>query len=108
MGFRDAGSGRNVVCFVGVIGCLRGPAGYCRHIAALRRAELGRNESVTDDTVKMSSVLVFAPIRIVSTSLLLLKMRINWDMQGWSEKDSAPIHNWLGSVMVVWTLKMEL
>ena len=77
MGCRGAVSVRNIVCFVGVVGCLRGPAGYCRHIAALRRAKLVRNESVTDDTVQMSLGLVFATVRIVSTALLLLKMGIN-------------------------------
>ena len=70
MGCRGAGRDRNVVCFVGIIGCLRGPAGYWRHIAALRRAKLGRNESVTDDTIQMSSVLVFAPVCIVSFGML--------------------------------------
>ena len=74
MGCRGAGSGRNVVCFVGVVGCLRCPAGYCRHIAALRRTKLGRNKSVTDDTIRMSSGLMFAPVCIVLTALLLLKM----------------------------------
>ena len=93
MGCRGAGSGRNVVCFVGVVGCLRGPAGYCRHIAALRRATLGRNESVTDDTIQMSLGMVFATVHIISTDLLLLKMGINWEMQGWSEKGSAPLHD---------------
>ena len=68
MGCRGAGSGRNVVCFVGVVGCLRVPVGYCCHIAALRRAKLVRNKIVTDDTVQMSSGLVFAPVRIVSTA----------------------------------------
>ena len=80
---RGAVSGRNFVCFVGIVGCLRGPSGYCRHITTLRRAKLGRNESVTNDTVRMSSGLVFAPVNIVSTALLLLKMGINWEMQGW-------------------------
>ena len=108
MGCREDDSGRNVVCFVGVVRCLRGPAGYCRHISALRRAKLGRNESVTDETVRMSLGLVFAPVRIVSTALLLLKMGINYNMQGGLEKGSALLHNYLGSVMVVWTLKMEL
>ena len=93
MGCRGAGSGRNIVCFFGVVGCLRGPAGYFWHIAALRRAKLGRNESVTDDNVLMSLGLVFAPVRIVLTSLLLLKMGINWDMQAWPEKGSAPLHD---------------
>ena len=51
MGRRGAGSGRNVVGFVAVVGCLHGVAGYCRHISALRRAKLGRNVSVTDDNV---------------------------------------------------------
>ena len=78
MGCRCAGSGRNVVCFIGGVGCLRGPAGYFWHIAVLRRAKLCQNESVTDDTIQMSSVLVFAPVCIVSTALFLLKMGINW------------------------------
>ena len=108
MGRRGAGSGRNVVCFFGVVGCLHGPSGYCRHISALRRAKLGRNESVKDDAIRMSSGLVFALIRIVLTALLLLKMGINWDMQGWLEKGSAPLHGYLDSVMVVWRLLMEL
>ena len=81
MGCRGDGSGRNVVCFVGVAGCICGPDGYCWHIAALIRAKLGRNESVTDDTIRISSGLVFAPVRIVSTDLLLLKMGINWGVQ---------------------------
>ena len=93
MGCRGAGSGWNNIYFVGVIGCLRGPAEYCWHIAALRRAKLGRNERVTDDTIRMSLGQVFAPIRIVLTALLFLKMRINWEMQDWSEKVSAPLHN---------------
>ena len=93
MGRRGAGSGRNVVVFFGVVGCLRGLAGYCRHIAALRREKLGRNVRVTDDTVIMSSGQVFAPVRIVSTALLLLKMGKNWEMQGWSKKGSAPLHD---------------
>ena len=54
MGRRGAGSSRNVVGFVGVVGCLRGVAEYCRYIAAARRAKLVRNVSVTDDTVQMS------------------------------------------------------
>ena len=93
MGCRGARSGRNVVCFVGVVGCLHSPAGYCRHIAALRCAKLGRNESVTDDTVRMSSGLVVAPVHIFSTALLIMKMGINWEMQGWPEKGSAPLHD---------------
>ena len=108
MGRRGAGSVWNVVCFVGVFRCLRGPAGYCRHISALRRAKLGRNESVTDDTVQMSLGLVFAPVRIVSTALLIMKTVINWEMQVWLEKGSAPLQDYLNSVMVVWRLKMEL
>ena len=93
MGCRGAGSGRNVVCFVGVVGCLRGPAGYCWNIAALRRAKLGLNESVADDTIRMSLGLVFAPVRILSTALLLLKTGINWEVQGWLEKGSGPLHD---------------
>ena len=84
MGCRGAGSGRNVACFVGVFRCLCGPAGYCRYIAALRCAKLGRNKSVMDDTVRMSLGLAFAPVRIVSAALLILNMGINWEMQGWS------------------------
>ena len=93
MGCRGADSGRNIVYFVGIVGCLRGPTGHCQHIAALIHPKLDRNESVTDDTVRLSLVLVFAPARIVSTALLLLKMGINWEMQGWSEKGSAPLHD---------------
>ena len=93
MGRRGAGSGPNVVCFVGVVGCLRGPAGYYRHIAAFRRVELGRNKSVTDDTVQMSSVQVFAPVCIISTDLLLLKMGNNWDMQDRSKKGIATLND---------------
>ena len=93
MSCRGAGSSQNIVYFVGVVRCLHGPSGYCRNIAALRRAKLGRNESVTDDNVLMSLGLVFAPVRIVLTSLLLLKMGINWDMQAWPEKGSAPLHD---------------
>ena len=77
MGRRGAGSGRNIVRFVGVVGCLRVVAGYCRYIAAVRRAKLGRIVRVTDDTVRMSSGKVVAPIHIVSTYLLLLKMGNN-------------------------------
>ena len=54
MGRRGAGSGRNIVRFVGVVGYLRVVAGYCRYISAVRRAKLVRNVSVTDDTVQMS------------------------------------------------------
>ena len=90
---RGAGRGREVFYFVGVVGCLRGPDGYCRNISALRRAEIGRNKSVTDDTVRMSLGLVFAPVHIVSTALLLLNMGINWEMQGWSEKGNALLHD---------------
>ena len=54
MGRRGAVSGQNIVSFVGVVGCLRGVAEYFRYIAAVRRAKLVRNVSVTDDTVQMS------------------------------------------------------
>ena len=93
MGIRGAGSGRNVVCFVVVVRCLRGPAGYCRHISALRSEKLGQNESVTDDTVLMSSGQVFLPVCIVSTAILLLKMGNNWDMQDRSKKGIAPLND---------------
>ena len=90
---RGADSVRNVVCFVGIAGCLCGPTGHCQHIAALRHPKLDRNESVTDDTVRLSLVLVFAPARMDLTALLLLTMGINWEIQGWSEKGSAPLHD---------------
>ena len=48
---------------------------------------------MTDDTVRMSSGQVFAPIHIILTALLLLKMGNNWDMQGWSKKGSVPLHD---------------
>ena len=71
----------------------QGPSGYCRHISAVRRAKLGRNVSVTADTVQMTSGQVFTPVRFVSKALLLLKMVNNWELRGWSKKGSAPLHD---------------